>query len=486
MNTITENTNLFNNYTNYIYEVQEYETVIDNPSCKYILFNPSIHYWMALDDIGLTIYKEINANNNIGIVKQNLINKFSINESIFKEDVLPFIITLLENNFLSYNESLKEAAWMSKPVNIEEISKYPFCDIYISLTDKCNLNCIYCYNKKIRTNRINNEYSTKISSDSIIKLLTEFRSLGGQRVVFTGGEPFLNNEIIELCESSKGIGLKVNIITNGTLLHNIDLARLFDSIDGLGISLDSVDDKVNSTLWGSTSDNLLHNILQSLDKINTLAKRKKVNLTLMPVVSRLNVNSIEKLILTAQEKLEQCELNWNLTRYETFGNKEVDELLWISEDEYISSIAKSIQNTYIKNEAANILDKDKINTRINSFAFSSSGKFLPPKSPKFITCIPSFFVSNSGDVYPCQGFEKDCYSYKLGNIIESSLEELFHKEIFKDIRTKILVNNVEICSECEFRFVCTNKCIANPDINHKDINTCRKMIVQRLYLETQL
>lgn len=43
---------------------------------------------------------------------------------------------------------------MNSKVNIDEIEKYPFNDIYISLSDNCNLKCIYCFNKEDRKIRL--------------------------------------------------------------------------------------------------------------------------------------------------------------------------------------------------------------------------------------------------------------------------------------------------------------------------------------------
>ncbi|MDT8717557.1 radical SAM protein [Clostridium sp. 19966] len=491
MEKVNEKNNLFDNYTNYLYKVDNYEDIIENHQNKYVLFNPSIHYWIALDEIGVSIYNEIHNSSNLEIVKKNLIDKFSINDSIFNEDVLPFVEQLITSGFLSFNKTPKEASWMSKSCDISTVDRYPFRDIYISLTDKCNLNCLYCINKKERNIRLNNNSSLMISKDKIIDVLKEFKSMNGSKVIFTGGEPTLNNEFIEICREAKNIGLDPHFITNGTLLNSIDIDRLFEYVDSFTISLDSVIEKELQLLWGKSNIDVDKNIYAALERVNEFSlKKKRMTVVIKPIVSAININSLDKLVAAVNNILKDCEVSWAMTQFEKIDDIKANDLLSVTEEEYVSSTAQSLRASYVEavnestNKSANSLKR--INGKINIFSLAHGGRLLPPKSPNLLSCNPSFYIAGNGDVFPCQCFEEG--KYKIGNVFNDTLANMFENEIFKEIRAKLPINDIENkkCSKCELRFLCTNE-LGPCNINKNKIkDNCKQINIQKLFLQTQL
>ncbi len=486
MQKVNENISLFDNFTNYLYKVENYESIIDNHQNVYILFNPAIHYWITLDEIGVSIYNAIRSSNNLGIVKEKLINQYQINDSIFNEDVIPFIEDLIQNGFLSYNQTPPEADWMNEIYDINTIEKYPFNDIYISLTDKCNLNCIYCFNKNERHKRINKKSNSIVSKDKFVNLLREFKDMHGNKVIFTGGEPTLNTDLIDICNEAKRIGLETHFITNGTLLNSMNIEELSECVDGFTISLDSVVDKELEALWGNPNSDVKNTIFAAFERINEYSlKTKKLSITIKPIVSAININSLDILVSEISKRLCNCTLSWSMTQYGKIDDPEVDNLLSVKEKDYITKVANSLRKTYL--DGLEIEDtNNKLSGTINIFSFGHGGRFIPPKTPNFLACYPSFFVTSNGDVFPCQCFEND--EYKLGNIQNDSLANMFESDVFRNIRAKLPINQIEdkSCTKCEFRFLCTNKlgpCSHNKD---RDKTNCKQINIQKLYLQTQL
>ena len=85
-------------------------------------------------------------------------------------------------------------------------------DYYISITNRCNLHCEYCYEKKLNTEMGMLDDKTV---DAVIKFINSLPNTG--TIYYFGGEPLLGKEII------KKITLETNansyiITTNGTLL----------------------------------------------------------------------------------------------------------------------------------------------------------------------------------------------------------------------------------------------------------------------------
>jgi len=84
---------------------------------------------------------------------------------------------------------------------IELTDKYNRVHNYLrlSLTDKCNLNCIYCNPADFQL--IKTPRADILNFDEIIRIIKIFAgSLGFNKIRFTGGEPFIRKGILNLFE----------------------------------------------------------------------------------------------------------------------------------------------------------------------------------------------------------------------------------------------------------------------------------------------
>ena len=119
----------------------------------------------------------------------------------------------------------------------------------ISVTDRCNLNCIYCMPDKLCSP------AETMSLDEIIKIAKAAAVCGVKRIRFTGGEPLVRNDTVEMIEEIKKIkGIeKTDLTTNGILLGQyIDkLAKI--GLDSVSISLDTLDREKYERITGKDS-----------------------------------------------------------------------------------------------------------------------------------------------------------------------------------------------------------------------------------------
>lgn len=481
-NAINSEDFLYENYKNYIYKIRKDE-IINNEDDNYILFNPSIHYWLNIDKISKEIIELVREHSSVKTVEDKLAEIYNISHETFIADVLPTLNSLVDYGFfVSQNSSTsgEDAEWMKKSVRVEKIDEYPFNDVYISLTDQCNLDCIYCFNKESRNARKN--INKRLSDERIISILEEFKKIGGTGVVFTGGEPTLNNSLLKLCKAANNIGLTPSFITNGTLLKKLDIAELFNSVDHIGISLDSICQNEVEELWNTKAINIQKDILDVLEEINTYSREnKKISIRLMPILSEINKNSIGSLVEKVDEILKNCYVTWKITPYSPIGRKEIDDKLGVSDDECFRTIYNKLKELPLNNDFKDLSEKEN---NLKAFSYSESGKLLPPQKPKFLTCAPSFFITNKGDTYPCQGLEQD--EFCIGNASDNTLKDMFTTKEFNEIKKRIVINNIEECSTCELRFVCTNKrggCTTFADMT---VDDCKNVTINRLYLQTQL
>jgi len=124
----------------------------------------------------------------------------------------------------------------------------------ISLTDHCNLRCVYCMPEDM-TFRPNAE----MMQDEEILLLTRlFASLGFSKVRLTGGEPTVRANIVEIVRgitSTEGIKA-VSMTTNGVLLSKLAGPLADAGLQRVNISIDTLDPEKfhRLTRWGKLED----------------------------------------------------------------------------------------------------------------------------------------------------------------------------------------------------------------------------------------
>ena len=93
-------------------------------------------------------------------------------------------------------------------------------DYAISITNKCNLKCTYCYERKLNTELGNIDDET---ADNIIRFISRRNDAG---VIFLfGGEPLLYKNLIRKFVNSLTANLFV-ITTNGMLLEEEESSAL--------------------------------------------------------------------------------------------------------------------------------------------------------------------------------------------------------------------------------------------------------------------
>ena len=113
----------------------------------------------------------------------------------------------------------------------------------ISLTDRCNLRCIYCMPEEGVKSLSHAEILTY---DEILRICRCAADLGIRKIKLTGGEPLVRKGCASLVKQIKAIpGIeKVTLTTNGILLAEQLDALLDAGIDAINISLDTLDSEL--------------------------------------------------------------------------------------------------------------------------------------------------------------------------------------------------------------------------------------------------
>ncbi len=158
--------------------------------------------------------------------------------------------------------------------------------IRVSVTDRCNLRCLYCMPYHSRPVR----YKHILTYEEILRVLRIAARLGVMRVRFTGGEPLARKNIQFLIRQTARIpGIEeVCITTNGVLLHRY-VDELKDAgLKRINVSLDSLNpDKYREITGGGD----LRVVLDGIERADAVGIRP-IQLNVV-VIRGINDDEIE-------------------------------------------------------------------------------------------------------------------------------------------------------------------------------------------------
>ena len=121
----------------------------------------------------------------------------------------------------------------------------------ISLTDHCNLRCVYCMPEDM-TFRPNAEL---LQDEEILRLVHLFTSLGFDKFRLTGGEPTVRARVVNLVQEIAAVpGVNsLSMTTNGVLLSKLAAPLKAAGLQRVNVSLDTLDPHKfkQLTRWGS-------------------------------------------------------------------------------------------------------------------------------------------------------------------------------------------------------------------------------------------
>lgn len=161
----------------------------------------------------------------------------------------------------------------------------------ISVTDRCNLRCIYCMPPDGVESIPHNEILTY---EEIMQVVTAASSIGIDKIKITGGEPLVRKNITELIDRIKRVkGIhKVTLTTNGVLFDQYAETLAETGLDSVNFSLDCLD---AAAYYKITRVDAFKKVMQAIELALKIGLQTKVNC--VPIFSYNDVD------LTAMAKL---------------------------------------------------------------------------------------------------------------------------------------------------------------------------------------
>ena len=145
----------------------------------------------------------------------------------------------------------------------------------LSLTDRCNMRCVYCMPAEGIALRPKSEFMT---TREVIGIAAEFVHLGVKKIRLTGGEPLIRRDIREIIQGLSLLPVELCITTNGLLLEQF-LQDLVDaSVECVNISLDSLSE---STMNALTRGSHFKKVMHAIDALLERSFRVKLNAVIL-------------------------------------------------------------------------------------------------------------------------------------------------------------------------------------------------------------
>jgi GTP 3',8-cyclase len=171
----------------------------------------------------------------------------------------------------------------------------PLRDLRVSVTDRCNFRCTYCMPREVFGPDFTFlERAELLTFEEIHRIVAVFAGLGVTKLRLTGGEPLLRRGIADLVgmlTSIEGVD-DIALTTNGSLLPRHAEALKAAGLSRLTVSLDSVDEKVFSSM--ADVDLPLSKVLDGIAaataagfgpiKLNAVVKRGVNDAGILPLV----------------------------------------------------------------------------------------------------------------------------------------------------------------------------------------------------------
>lgn len=303
--------------------------------------------------------------------------------------------------------------------------------------NQCNCRCVMCDIWRIREAR-------EITPADLEQQLTAFKKLGVQWVVFSGGEPQLNEKWSYLAQLVRSIGSRVTLLTAGLLLKS--QARIVaDSVDDVIVSLDGPPTVHNHI---RRVPGAFEQILEGVKALHQLRPEMAVRgrCTIQKANHRALgsiVQSAKEIGLTSISFLAVDLTSSAFNRPEGWLPDRVNRVSLTSEevDALETEIEQLVREHRADIDSGFIVESpQKLRRIVQHFRahLGQSDNMAPRCNAPWVSAV----IEASGDVRPC------FFHPILGNIHRHALTEIVNSPEALHFRSSLDVANNDICKRC--------------------------------------
>lgn len=397
------------------------DLVIKKSKEAYLLLDPNMPNWLVVNEVGKDILAMCDGTKTMEEIIKVLCQKYDESYDKSVENVLDFIKKSKKDQFLK-----RDPHPPLKRLNKEDMN---LIDLWINVTNKCNLRCIHCHLSS------GVPLKDEMTTIEIFEVIDEAIGMQLKQLTISGGEPFIRDDILAILEYAHEQPIeRLVIITNGTLITEEMAEKLKSCEVDVQVSLEGAKKETHEFIRGrGTYD-------KTIRGIKTLV-HAGVYTRIGMTITKNNMDEMEEMAEFAKN-MGLRDLHFIILQEK--GRAENNERLKLRNRDYIA-IVKRI-NEISKSTPISISTEEAFCGKVEKLYkidLCGAGSSL-------------MSVAANGNVYPCAGLHGE--EFCAGNIREQNLKDIWKtSEVFKKLRS-LSVLDIEKCFSCDLRFICGGGC----------------------------
>ncbi len=324
--------------------------------------------------------------------------------------------------------------------------------VYFNPTERCNLNCTYCYiPEKMRKN------GDHMPPDKLMKALEilkkYFRTTVPKgvlpQIIFHGAEPMLNREAVFAGIEEYSKDFRFGVQTNATLLDDSAVEFLTSHEVSIGVSLDAptalVADRTRRTWDGQ---GVYRKVLDAMDRLKGYH-----GWSVIGTMSSENLGQLSNLVdFFHAKEVPTCLMNILRCTLERSRKVKPDDAT------AAKAFIKALDRTYeLYQQTGRKLPVGNFSNILLAIIAPAARRLMCDISPcGGGRCF--FALAPGGDMFPCSefiGLDEFCG----GNLFTDDIASVFNTEPFKKV-TGRKVEDISPCNRCAIRHFCGSPCPA--------------------------
>ncbi len=389
---------------------------------RILYFNPAPPDWITINEKYRPIFDCFDGMHTIETIEAFIRPHYEDESSILVPQIRDFINTskLFEHNCGITDEN-------SNGVHGNGcLPKY----VYLTLTDRCNLRCRYCY-------AVERQRSDDGGFEAWSRYVEDILSVTSRPVfIFTGGEPLLLPYTYDLAEMTKNRGCENILLTNGTYVNNptaaSKVARLFSLVK---ISLDTLDEDLSARLRGA-------GVLPKVQTAFDLLRDADANVQILSTITSLTQNNLDAFSRHFNDQV-------SFQPFYTMGRGRENENLSITGQGYYNALTETGVFRLLPGFHRNI----------HSY-----------RNRPFKRCAMAkeeISVDASGNIFPCHMLHYK--EFNCGNLNHQGFKKIYQESPILEELRDLDVDCIDQCKSCAFRNICGGACRARVDIKKNGV-----------------
>jgi len=277
----------------------------------------------------------------------------------------------------------------------------------VSVTDRCNLNCIYC---RPRSRIEHLSHFDILRYEEILEIVRVAKAMGIRKFRITGGEPLIRKGLPDFLRRLAGLGVDFSLTTNGVLLPVLAKDLADAGLKRINVSLDSLKaERFNQITRGGD----LKEVLNGIEKAKRLFLKVKINTVVMAGINDDEINDFADMALKQGLQI----------RFIEFMN------LFSGEDRFVS--LQEVKKNLIEQKGLLPLEDEGIGPATNFYSSKSKGMigFITPRSQPFCKNCNRLRLTADGRLKPCLASN---IKIDIKNPLRNKADAQKLKEIFRE------------------------------------------------------